>query len=531
MTSKWLKRSRILLPCGRNWWRMLILTDQLHCSTVHTWDVLNVNANRTKSLSMGTKKCSNHEFLLEQVNNCQRVKKLTQKLSRGHMIRKDMLENALRDIANKQTKRQSSYMKSPCLDDHHFKKGGTWVSWRIVKSMVTDCLKMLVLGTKWKTWHSLVSEQTCSIGHQMDRSTWPTFSSFDITSSSHKWLPTIWSCGKHGSALSIEFIPRLRFCWRPWGLKKKINLGENFMYFRKSHIRSHQLDVQERNVSISQFYRIRNYFVGCWFKNGRATCSWLVGRGDRSVTFIEEYWITNPWSSRKLLAKSQIQTQTKGKRRCWSIVTCGPRHRKRKFFSRLVSDEITKQWSKWSSRAEVQRWDTCPEPKELRLIGDLTASIWTPKSKSNTLTPKTNSRTCWPKAVLRVMNGTIFFDCWTSWISRCFLAAIFFQTESRVSCPRELRKARQKKVRQWRNRGRWVWCQGTSWVQRKPFRKIGVLRTARGNKSWIRVLFRGAPGNWCEATTKTQQHILTSGDKMTLDLRAPGKWCEVMTVK
>ena len=92
------------------------------------------------------------------------------------------------------------------------------------------------------------------------------------------------------------------------------------------------------------------------------------------------------------------------------------------------------------------------------------------------LTPKTNSRTCWPKVVLHVMNGTIFFDCWASWICRCFPAAIFFQTERRVSCPRELRKARLKKVRQWRNRDRWSWCQGTSWAQRKPLRKIRVLQ-------------------------------------------------------
>ena len=37
----------------------------------------------------------------------------------------------------------------------------------------------------------------------------------------------------------------------------------------------------------------------------------------------------------------------------------------------------------------------------------------------------------------------------------------------RVLCQRELRKARLKKVRQWRNRDRWVWCQGTSSAQRK----------------------------------------------------------------
>ena len=55
-----------------------------------------------------------------------------------------------------------------------------------------------------------------------------------------------------------------------------------------------QLDVQEANVSIPQFYRITDYFVGCWVANGRATCSCFLVRGDRSPTFIEEYRITNP---------------------------------------------------------------------------------------------------------------------------------------------------------------------------------------------------------------------------------------------
>ena len=65
-------------------------------------------------------------------------------------------------------------------------------------------------------------------------------------------------------------------------------------------------------------------------------------------------------------------------------------------------------------------------------------------------TKKPNSRTCAPKVVFHVMIGITFPEC--------FPAAMFFQTESRVSCPRELRKARLKRVRRWRNRDRWVWC-------------------------------------------------------------------------
>ena len=187
-------------------------------------------------------------------------------------------------------------------------------------------------------------------------------------------------------------------------------------------------------------------------------CEWMdyllqiyFGCGDRSVTFIEQNQNTNQHRSRKLFAESQIQSQTKGKPRCWSINACGLRHHRRKFFSRRVSvvhlwrrayepmwgscstsqtpnaKEISwndwwsgqcwfyslkrpinllirklccmclktlKQWSNRSSRAEVQRWDTCQEPTELLLIGCSTESTWTPRSKSNKLIPKTISQTC-----------------------------------------------------------------------------------------------------------------------------------------
>ena len=41
----------------------------------------------------------------------------------------------------------------------------------------------------------------------------------------------------------------------------------------ESNIRPHWLDVQETDVNIPQFYRIRNHFVGCWTANGWITCS------------------------------------------------------------------------------------------------------------------------------------------------------------------------------------------------------------------------------------------------------------------
>ena len=46
--------------------------------------------------------------------------------------------------------------------------------------------------------------------------------------------------------------------------------------------------MQGTNVSTSQLYRIRNYFVGCWIAEGWSTCARLLVRGDRSVTCIEQ---------------------------------------------------------------------------------------------------------------------------------------------------------------------------------------------------------------------------------------------------
>ena len=58
-----------------------------------------------------------------------------------------------------------------------------------------------------------------------------------------------------------------------------------------------------------------------------------------------------------------------------------------------------------------------PERTELLLIGCLIESIWTRRSKSNTLTPRTNSQTYWQREISHVMNGIIFCVCSRSAIS------------------------------------------------------------------------------------------------------------------
>ena len=89
----------------------------------------------------------------------------------------------------------------------------------------------------------------------------------------------------------LGFFQDSDFCWRPW--RFKINIRRNLVYLRKSNVRSHELDVQEANVSVSKFHGIRSYFFGCWIENGRNPCSRPLGCGNWSVAFNKQHWKTN----------------------------------------------------------------------------------------------------------------------------------------------------------------------------------------------------------------------------------------------
>ena len=77
-------------------------------------------------------------------------------------------------------------------------------------------------------------------------------------------------------------------------LRLLFNLGWSLLYFRKSNICSHKLDVQEVDVSVSQFHRIGSYFSGCWFVNGKYSCSRSMGCGDRSIAFVPLSFCPSP---------------------------------------------------------------------------------------------------------------------------------------------------------------------------------------------------------------------------------------------
>ena len=75
------------------------------------------------------------------------------------------------------------------------------------------------------------------------------FSTFDLVHSSHMWIQTILSCGKHCQTMQIGSVSRLRFCRRSWGFK--IYIRWTLVHFRKSDVRANKLDVQETDFSFT----------------------------------------------------------------------------------------------------------------------------------------------------------------------------------------------------------------------------------------------------------------------------------------
>ena len=133
--------------------------------------------------------------------------------------------------------------------------------------------------------------------------------------------------------------------------------------------------------------------------------------------------------------KKNQNTSWKEKARGWAIVKCGLRTHPT-FFARRVSVvhflKTTKQWSRWLPKDEVQQWDTCPEPTELRLFDCSTESTRTEKSKSKHVDTKNQrefSRDEWNHFLRLFLNNEFLdvlsqpFQQFSLWFDRFFFGS------------------------------------------------------------------------------------------------------------
>ena len=94
------------------------------------------------------------------------------------------------ELVNKTTQ-QLYKVSTPCIDDSHFKEEELKSVGELSKVCSRVVLRCLCLPRIWKTWYSMVGEQTCLFDHKMDQSLWQRIILLDILHPSHMWLQTI----------------------------------------------------------------------------------------------------------------------------------------------------------------------------------------------------------------------------------------------------------------------------------------------------------------------------------------------------
>ena len=95
--------------------KTLILEDRHHFLTMYTWDVFNVNANQMKQLLNNVRRCMNHVIFGRATENYRSEKNLMQRRLCGPTKWKDIVQNALSDTVNWQTRKWSNFTKFQVL--------------------------------------------------------------------------------------------------------------------------------------------------------------------------------------------------------------------------------------------------------------------------------------------------------------------------------------------------------------------------------------------------------------------------------
>ena len=115
---------------------------------------------------------------------------------------------------------------------------------------------------------------------------------------------------------------------------------------------------------------------------------------------------------------------------------------------------------------------------------------------------------------------TIFFVCWTSWISP-FSCSHFISDGKQCDMSKRVRESTLKEV-VGSGEAETYECGIKEPLECEERSSARVERSKRRIKNWIRVVFQLAAGNCCATTNKLQQCILKRGSKVMLNLLALG---------
>ena len=236
-----------------------------------------MQTKREKMLD-NTTRCLNPVFLLEQPRNYRGGDKPRAKTSvwsydmEGHA--RKYVERYC-ELANKKTEHLFK-VSHPCLDDHLIKKEeleNKGELSEVCSHIVLKCLYLARIGRPDILWSvNKLARSVKKWAQACDRRLARLISYIHFTSDYRQYCHV-------GNAAQHCWLGLFQASDFAGYLEDSKHIRRSFVLFWKSNICTDQLDVQEANVSISPFHRIRNQTVGCWFAYGWFTCARLVGFG------------------------------------------------------------------------------------------------------------------------------------------------------------------------------------------------------------------------------------------------------------
>ena len=123
------------------------------------------------------------------------------------------------EVANKKVE-QLYNVSHPCLDEHHFKKEELESVGELLEVCAQTVLKCLYLARIGRLDILLSVNKLARSVTKWTQACDKRFATFiSYIYSSHEWLSSILSSGKHGTTLQTWLIPRLRLCRRLWEFK------------------------------------------------------------------------------------------------------------------------------------------------------------------------------------------------------------------------------------------------------------------------------------------------------------------------
>ena len=186
------------------------------------------------------------------------------------------------ELANKTTQ-QLYKVATPCLDDHQFKEEVLGICRRIAQicsQIAPKCQYLARIDRPDILWSlnklaRTVTKWTRACDKRLAR----------LISEKHNTSEFQQCChvGKYYTTVQVGTVLGL---WLYQEILKTQNRPHvNFLQIWKSHVRANKLDVQEANVSFTQFNRIWNYFSWCWSTHGWNSRSRSLGFGHWIVPF------------------------------------------------------------------------------------------------------------------------------------------------------------------------------------------------------------------------------------------------------